>query len=555
ITTTAGLNTSDYTNDFGGTSSATPLVSGVIALMLEARPDLTARDVQYILVNSSRQVDAADPGWFQNNGGSGFWYNDKYGFGMIDADAAVNTALAWTKVRPQINATSGLITTNLAIPDADPVGVTASYNYAGTDMPLEHVELVINVTHTWRGDLKFILTSPNGTQSVMDSRNGDSTDNFVNWKFTSVANWGESPLGTWTLNVVDTAGLDIGTLNSFQLNFFGEGPPVPPTANADFYTMQEDGVLFVPTPGVLGNDLFASTAQLVTSVGVGNLNFNPSGSFVYVPPANYFGTVTFTYQAINQDGISLPATVTITVNSVNDLPVANNDGVYVARPGYNFTLNAPGVLANDTDVDSPPSSLVATLYTSTFRGNISLNPNGSFTYLAANGTGVDNFQYRVSDGIGSSAPATVTIQLNSPPVVQSANVYTEVGVAASGNVLTGATDLDGNSFTAALVTGPANGSLVLNSNGTYTYTPNAGFFGIDTFQFRANDLYYNVTPDQVGNTGTITIRVNRKPVTAGDSYNGKQGDVMEIFSPGILANDSDLDTPLFGDVVRANLVS
>lgn len=554
ITTTAGTSTPDYTNSFGGTSSATPVVAGVIALILEARPDLTARDVQYILVNTSRQIDTGDAGWSRNNGGTGFWINDKYGFGLVDATAAVNFAQTWTKVAPETNATSGVINSGLAIPDNDPTGITVTYN-ATEDMKLEHVEFVVNITHTWRGDLKFILTSPMGTQSVVESRFFDSADNFDNWKFMSVRNWGESPVGQWKLQIIDTAGADVGTLNSFQLNFFGAVLAIPPTAVNDSYSTNEDIPLNILAPGILGNDLLAASAQLLTGVSHGTLTFSPTGAFRYVPFQDYNGPDSFTYQAVNNFGTST-ATVSINVLPVNDAPVANGDGIYIARPGRTLVVNSPTLLANDTDVDNAPGSLTASQFTSPGFGNVNLNSNGTFSYLALLGSGIDSFQYRTYDGAAYSAPATVTIRLNTPPVVQSANVFTEVGVPYSGNVLTTASDYDLNTFTASLISTTPNGTLSLLPNGSFTYTPNAGFFGIDTFTFRADDPYYNpLNVDQIGNTGTISIRVNRLPVTLAESYTTRQGQTLEVFFPGVLTNDYDLDTTLFGDVVQTQLVS
>ncbi|MFT3880109.1 MAG: Ig-like domain-containing protein [Gemmatales bacterium] len=554
ITTTAGTSTPGYTADFGGTSSATPVVAGVIALMLEARPDLTARDVQYILVNTSRHIDAGDAGWSRNNGGTGFWINDKYGFGLVDANAAVNLAQTWTKVAPQISQSSGVINSGLGIPDADPTGITVTFNET-QDMKLEHVEFVVDITHTWRGDLKFLLTSPKGTQSIVEARNGDSTADFQNWKFMSVRNWGESPVGTWKLQIIDTAGADIGTLNSFQMNFFGQLLAVPPTASNDAYTTAEDTTLTVLAPGVLANDLLATSAQLVSNVSNGTLTFFSTGRFRYVPNANFNGTDSFTYNAVNQFGTST-ATVTITVTPVNDAPVAVNDGTFIARPGRTLVVNSPTLLANDSDVDNPPGSLSASLFTSPTFGNVILNGNGTFSYLALQGSGVDSFLYRAYDGAAFSTPATVTIRLNTPPVVQSANVFTTVGVPYTGNALTGASDYDHDSYTASLISTTPNGTLNLLPNGSFTYTPNAGFFGIDTFTFRADDPYYNaLNLDQIGNTGTISIRVNRLPVTQVENFTTRQGQTLEVFFPGVLSNDYDLDTALFGDVVQSTLVT
>src|SRR5262245_57179284 len=153
ITTTdllgdTGYDPSDYTSDVGGTSSASPLAAGVIALMLQANPNLTARDVENILVRTARQNDAADSGWTTN--GAGHHINHKYGFGAIDAEAAVNLAKTWATVKPETSVSSGTIVVNQPIPDNDPVGVTSTFNL-GTNIRMEHVEVVFNATHPYRG--------------------------------------------------------------------------------------------------------------------------------------------------------------------------------------------------------------------------------------------------------------------------------------------------------------------------------------------------------------------------------------------------------------------
>lgn len=553
ITTTAGTSTPGYTSSFGGTSSATPLVSGVIALMLEANPNLSARDIQHILVHSSAMVDPGNPDWVRNNGGTGFWVNHSYGFGMVDATAAVNLASTWTPVDPQVSATSGIVSVEQPIP-VTPEGITLTFE-ATEDMVLEHVELTVDVSHTWRGDLKYVLTSPSGTSSVINDRPGDSSINLNNWKFMTVHNWGESPVGTWTLQITDTfPALDDGTLHSFRLDFYGQ-TLVPPTANDDFYFINEDTTLNATLPGILGNDDSAAYAQLLSGVSNGTLNFRPNGTFQYTPALNFFGTDSFTYQAVNSLGTST-ATVTITINSVNDAPVAVADGIFVTRPGRLFTLNAPGLLTNDSDVDHTLSSLTSVLFSGANLGSVTLSSNGSFTYLPTLASGLDSFQYRTFDGQDFSSPATVTLRLNSPPVVQNFNVVTEVGVNYSGNALSGASDFDNDAFSAVLVSNPANGSLIFQPNGNYTYIPNPGFFGIDTFTYRADDPYYDpANPDQISNIGTVTIRVDRRPVSVDNTYSIFRNDTLEVFFPGILANDFDLDTPLFGDIITAQLVS
>ncbi len=208
----------DYRSDFGGTSSATPLVSGVVALMLDANPNLTWRDVQHVLVNSAAQNHPADSDWVTN--GAGHLLNHKYGFGVIDAEAAVALASSWTNVAPQISASSGLVAVNTAIPDSNTTGITSSITLPDA-LQIEHVEVVLNATHAFRGDLEIVLTSPAGTESILAQQRADDGDNYNSWVFTSVRHWDESSSGNWTLRIADTETQFAGTFNSWQLNVYG----------------------------------------------------------------------------------------------------------------------------------------------------------------------------------------------------------------------------------------------------------------------------------------------------------------------------------------------
>jgi subtilisin-like proprotein convertase family protein len=208
----------DYTDSFGGTSSATPLVSGVIALMLEANPNLTWRDVQHILVTTAEKTDPSDDEWTLN--GANRWVNHKYGFGAIDAAAAVNAAIDWVSVAPEVELTSGAIALNATIPDNDPVGFSSTVNI-GDNISLEWVEVVFDADHNYRGDLNLTLTSPDGTQSILAETRSDSNADIDNWTFTSARHWGESSGGNWTLTVADGFDGDSGIWNSWQLNLYG----------------------------------------------------------------------------------------------------------------------------------------------------------------------------------------------------------------------------------------------------------------------------------------------------------------------------------------------
>ncbi|MBC7128925.1 MAG: tandem-95 repeat protein, partial [Thermoplasmatales archaeon] len=143
----------------------------------------------------------------------------------------------------------------------------------------------------------------------------------------------------------------------------------PPVANNDYYSTNEDTQLVVNAPGVLGNDSDIDgdtlTAILVSSPSHGSLTFNSNGSFTYTPDANYHGTDSFTYKANDGQADSNIATVYITINSVNDPPIANDD-YYSTNEDTQLVVNAPGVLGNDSDIDG--DTLTAILVSSPSHG-------------------------------------------------------------------------------------------------------------------------------------------------------------------------------------------
>ena len=183
-------------------------------------------------------------------------------------------------------------------------------------------------------------------------------------------------------------------------------------------------------------------------------------------------------------------------------------------------MPAKGVLANDTDPDG--NNLTAALVANAAHGTVNLSANGSFTYTPAAGyTGADTFTYRASDGSLNSNTATVAITVtvvNNPPVAgndsYSTPRRTTLSVPANG-VLANDSDPDGDALTAVLVTNPAHGSVALNGNGSFTYTPTGDYTGPDAFTYRASDGSLN------SNTASVAITVtavNRPPVAAADSY-------------------------------------
>ncbi|MGQ9871046.1 Ig-like domain-containing protein [Leptodesmis sp.] len=296
--------------------------------------------------------------------------------------------------------------------------------------------------------------------------------------------------------------------------------------------------------GVLGNDTDADnptlTANLVSQPANGSLSLSPNGSFVYIPNASFQGTDTFTYTASDGQAISNTATVSISVRSVST-PVAVSDTYRSATNGTLTVSQINGVLNNDTDPNGSGNARTATVVTGPVNGLATLNPDGSFIYRPnPNFQGVDTFVYRFSDGLTVSNAATVTISVapNTPPSANPDRYTTATGstlaVIPTQGILLNDTDADpGTVLTATLNTTTQNGTLTFNPDGTFRYTPNSGFSGLDSFTYQASDGIALSTPT------TATITVAAAPTAVTDIYSVTAGQTLTIDAPGLLANDTD----------------
>ncbi len=181
-------------------------------------------------------------------------------------------------------------------------------------------------------------------------------------------------------------------------------------------------------------------------------------------------------------------------------PPASVADSYTTNAGTALAVDAPGVLRNDSG-----AGLTAALVAGPAHGTLTLDPNGAFTYTPASGyAGNDSFTYKANSGLYSSNVATVSITVNAPPVAANdtytAQANTALTIGAPG-VLGNDSDAEGSPLTAVLVAGPAHGSLTLNPNGSFTYTPASGYVGSDSFTYTAGD------GTAVSNEATVSIAV------------------------------------------------
>lgn len=335
-----------------------------------------------------------------------------------------------------------------------------------------------------------------------------------------------------------------------------------PVAASDSFTVSEDIALSVAAPGVLGDDTDAESQPLTASLSVAPANaaafaLNANGSFTYTPTANFHGADSFTYRAFDGTDYSLPATVTINVTPVNDAPLnitLSNVSVAENLPAGTVvgTINVidPDVGDSHTFVQvahSPPESLNAANTYFLLDGNL-VRTAQVFDFEAASSRPI---RIRATDAGGLSADATFSIAIlnvNETPVA--ANDGYNLGedmilslASAANGVLANDSDADGNPLTALLVSGPVHGSLTLNSDGRFTYTPVANFNGPDTFTYKANDG----TVD----SGVATVTINVNPANDPPVTSSQHLSTPEDVALAVVLGATDVD----GDVVSLSVIS
>ncbi|QEY14502.1 tandem-95 repeat protein [Cellvibrio sp. KY-GH-1] len=318
-------------------------------------------------------------------------------------------------------------------------------------------------------------------------------------------------------------------------------PNTAPVAAADSFTVAEGGTLTGAAYDVLLNDTDADgdslTAVLVSGPANGTLVLNANGTFTYVHNGSETTSDSFTYKV--NDGTVDGNTVTVTINvaPVNDAPVAVDDLVSVNEDDSVVVA----VRTNDTDAEG--GSLAVSSVTQGANGSVVIDAvTGNPIYTPNAGfNGSDSFTYTITDAGGATATATVNVtvipQNDAPVAVADSFTVAEGGTltGAAYDVLLNDTDADGDSLTAVLVSGPANGTLVLNANGTFTYVHNGSETTSDSFTYKVNDG----TVD--GNTVTVTINVtpvNDAPVAVDDLVSVNEDDSVVV---AVRTNDTDAE--------------
>ncbi len=307
-----------------------------------------------------------------------------------------------------------------------------------------------------------------------------------------------------------------------------------PVANDDAGSVDEDNTVLI---SLLDNDTDVDGDILsivsVSAATNGTVVDNGDGTVTYTPDANFNGSDSFSYTASDGNGGTSSATVIVTVNAVNDNPVANADSA-TTDAGAAVTLN---VLANDTDLDLDTLSIASV--GAAANGQAVENSDGTITYTPdADFFGSDSFSYTVTDGNGRTDTATLTIEVlevNAPPVATDdvASVDEDSSVVIA--LLSNDTDGNGDALFVSNIGPAANGLVVDNGDGTVTYTPDADFNGTDNFAYTISDGR--------GGSDTAVVTVSVNPVNDGPTAGDDSASTAEnaAVTIAVLANDNDTD--------------
>ncbi|MBI4319194.1 MAG: tandem-95 repeat protein [Chloroflexi bacterium] len=350
----------------------------------------------------------------------------------------------------------------------------------------------------------------------------------------------------------DTSATQIFTINVTPVNNLPTISDIP-----NQVTDEDTATAAIPfTVGDIETELLSLTLTgsssnpvLVPNSGIVFGGSGANRTVTITPAANGFGTTTITIAVTDGDAATTSDSFVLTVNSVNDAPVAGSD-VYTTDEDAPLSVAAKGVLANDADVEG--SVLSAVLVSGTSHGSLTLNADGSFTYSPEpNYNGADSFTYKANDGGLDSSVATVSITVkavNDAPVAN-ANSYatdedTALVIAAPG-VLGNDADVDLDALTAWLVLAPSHGTVTLNPDGSFTYTPDANWNGVDSFSYKASDG--SLQSAEPGMAVNITVSaVNDAPLADAQSVT-----TVEDTAKAITLTASDVD----GDGLTYSIVS
>jgi ELWxxDGT repeat protein len=372
-----------------------------------------------------------------------------------------------------------------------------------TDVDAENNSLHVQLTAS-NGNLT--LNGSNGLTFIWGDGISDASMTFVGTlvninaalnglSFNPNANF--SGLANVAINVNDQGSINSSSLQdsaniAIQVNSVNDIPVV----TNESLTTNEDTPLIIRVADLISNDTDIDSDTL-TITGFaqptnGTLIDNGDRTFTYRPKADYFGADSFDYTISDGKGGTSTGTVNLTLNGVEDAPIAIGERLTI-NEDTSLIIRAADLMSNDTDADG--DALIFTGITQPTNGQLVDNRDGTYIYTPkANYFGNDSLTYTVSDGKGNTATGTVNLTVNSindAPIATGESLTTKRNRAitfASSDLLKNDTDIDNDNLTISNISlQPRNGSLVNNGNGTYIYNPGTNYFGTDSFDYVVND--------------------------------------------------------------------
>lgn len=405
----------------------------------------------------------------------------------------------------------------------------------------ENTPVTINVLSNDRVNLDsqatLVSVSDGSFGTVVINDNGtpaDLTDDSVTYTPTD-ANFFGTDTFTYVMN--DTSGLGVDSTGTVTVTVTNVNDA--PELADDTATATEDTAATIAISTLLSNDSPGAgegsgsqapqtlTLTSVASASAGGAVAIVGTNVVYTPSADFNGTYLFTYTASDNGSpvLSSTATVTVTVNAVNDNPIAGGDSASTNEDNA-VNISAATLLANDlpgpataTDEANQTLTVTGVSATSANGGTVSLSGTTVSYVPAANFNGSDTFTYTLSDGAGGTATGTVAVNvaaINDAPIAgtDTATAFTEIPLILQASELL-ANDSAGPanesaqtlSIVAVSATASTNGTVVLNGDGTVTYTPAAGFTGPASFEYTLQDSGPTGGANVNQATGTVNVTV------------------------------------------------
>lgn len=413
------------------------------------------------------------------------------------------------------------VTVNIAPADTAPVNVIATV--ATPNASTGVVKGVVTARDDENDSLSFSgsATTPKGKVTVARDGTFTYTPTAAARHEASLAGAGpQAKIDTFTVNVADK----YGATTAVRVTVSILGKNAAPTAGK-VTVGKPNPVTGAVTGSIAAKDADKDSVTYTGSVTTsqGSVQVNANGTFTYTPttaarakaaaPGATSADKQFTFTVTANDGHGGVAAIGVNVAISPNVPPTNAK-VTVGQPNSSTGVVTGTISATDPDGDKLTYSGPAT----TPKGTLTVSPQGTFTYTptasarhaastvgAGSGVTQDTFAIAVTDGKGAVTQVDVTVAIlgtNTAPSVGNTTFSVNQNAQLTGNVLAGASDPDGDGLTVGFVSGRNSGTLNLNSNGSFTYTPNANFSGTDSFTYTVSDGHGSVV------TATASITVN-----------------------------------------------